>query len=254
MKQIEEVIGSSLQVLCRMLIKERPQWITGSQSYSDTCFLFETALVAGASTTIEIGTASGFSTAVLCHALNFASQAGLISPDFQIVPYDVSPYFYADRSKRVGEAAREQLPPELMEHITFRHPAFTRDVKQHHGDGEIKLLFIDASHKHPWPALNFLATLGCLSPGALVLLHDINLPLINPAFQGWGAKFLFDDLDVQKDVPMDNRMPHIGSIKVPENKELLRVQLLDIIYRHPWEAEVPEDYLDSLGIRSNESP
>jgi hypothetical protein len=249
MIDFETIIGCAPDAFCHAFTRGQPEWITGSLSLFDTRYLFKTALNASANTAVEIGTASGFSTAVLCHALNFASQAGVINCDFQVVSYDITPRFYADRSKRVGDAAREQLPPQLMEHIVFRHPAFARDVKQHHGDGEIKLLFIDASHKHPWPVLDLLASLDCLSPGATVLLHDINLPLINPAFQVWGAKFLFDDLDVQKDVPMDNRMPNIGSIKVPENKEQLRGQLLDIIGRHQWEVEVPEEYLDSLGIR-----
>ena len=49
-----------------------PKWVGGSLSHSDTRFLFCSALQAGPRVAVEIGTACGFSTAVLCHALNFA--------------------------------------------------------------------------------------------------------------------------------------------------------------------------------------
>jgi len=248
MKDFESVIGRQPDAFCDTIVTERPQWVTGSLSHSDTRFLFKTALKDDASVAVEIGTASGFSTAVLCHALNFASQAGAISADFQVISYDISPTFYADRSKRVGDAAREQLLPELMKHVTFRHPAFALNLRQHHGNDAIKFLFIDANHKHPWPALDLLAALDCLSPGAVVVLHDINLPIEHPEIQIWGAKYLFDDLKVEKEVPQACEVPNIGSIKIPEDKEQFRAQLLQILFAHEWETDVREDYLARMDI------
>lgn len=246
---IEKVIGCEPEVFCDAFYAEQPKWVFGSSiSQFDTYFLFKTALTSGANTAVEIGTASGFSTAVLCHALNFASQAGLISSDFQVVSFDLFPHFYADESKRVGDAAREQLSPELLKHITFRNPATAADVRKHYGNDEIKLMFIDASHRHPWPTLDLLATLDCLSPGAVVLLHDINLPVIHPEFPDWGAKHLFDDLKIEKDMPQDEEIPNIGSIRIPEDKEQLRGQLLQILFTHEWQANVNKDYLVKLGI------
>ncbi|HEX6385856.1 MAG TPA: class I SAM-dependent methyltransferase [Anaerolineae bacterium] len=248
MIDFERVIGCRPDAFCDAFYAEKPKWVTGSLSDSDTRFLFKTALNAAASVAVEIGTASGFSTAVLCHALNFASQAGLIESDFHVISCDISPTFYADQSKRVGDATREQLPPELMLHIKLRHPAYALNLRQHHGNDEIKFLFIDANHQHPWPALDLLAALDCLSPGAIVVLHDINLPIVNPEFPIWGAKYLFDDLEVEKDLARDCEIPNIGRIKIPEGKEQLRTQLLEIIHAHEWEIDIREDYLARMGI------
>jgi hypothetical protein len=57
-----------------------------------------------------------------------------------------------------------------------------------------------------------------LRPGATVVLHDINLPLVEPEFQDWGAKYLFDGLDTTKDVPDDGELANIGRFAIPEDK------------------------------------
>jgi predicted O-methyltransferase YrrM len=247
-KDLEEVIGCRPEAFCDFLVANRPEWVKGSLSHSDTRFLFDTALKAGANLAVEIGTASGFSTSVLCHALNFASQAGMINSDFHVFSYDVSPNSYADQNKRVGDGTREQLSPELLKHITFRHPALASSLEQHHGNDDIEFLLIDASHKHPWPTLDLLATLALLKPGAVVVLHDINLPIRNPEFPVWGAKYLFDGLDLEKGVPKDEEFPNIGRLKMPEDKEQLRGQLLKILFAHEWEIDIHDGYLANLGI------
>jgi predicted O-methyltransferase YrrM len=248
METLEEVIGCRPEAFCDSLVANRPEWVKGSLSHSDTRFLFDTALKAGANLAVEIGTASGFSTSVLCHALNFASKGGLIGSDFHVVSYDASPYCYFDASKQVGDATREQLSPELLKHVTFRHPAFASSLKQHHGNDDIEFLFVDANHKHPWPTLDLLATLDLLKRGAVVVLDDINLPVLLPRQQAWGAKYLFDGLDLEKSVPDDVEVPNIGCLKIPEDKEQLRGHLLEIIFTHQWEVDVNDDYLAGLGI------
>jgi hypothetical protein len=248
MENLEKVIGCRPEAFCDSLVANRPEWVTGSLSRSDTRFLFDTTLKADASLAVEIGTASGYSTSVLCHALNFASQAGTIDSDFHVVSYDVSLSFYADRNKRVGDATREQLSPELLKHVTFRHPAFASNLKHHHGNDDLGFLFIDANHKHPWPTLDLLATLALLKPGAVVVLHDINLPIKNSRFQEWGAKYLFDGLDLEKGVSNDVEIPNMGRLKIPEDKEQLRGQLLKILSAHEWQIDVNDDYLANLGI------
>ena len=90
--------------------------------------------------------------------------------------------------------------------------------------------------------------LDCLAPGALVVLHDINLPLVDPKNPDWGAKHLFDDLDIEKSVPNDKELPNIGSIKIPRNKKALRKQLLQILFAHDWRVNISQEYLDRLGV------
>src|SRR3954449_841757 len=82
----------------------RPAWAKGSVSLSDARFLYDRALNSTAETVVEIGTASGVSTAVLCSAV--ARRA----TDYTIATYDISPTFYGDRRRRAGSAAKEMLP------------------------------------------------------------------------------------------------------------------------------------------------
>lgn len=180
--------------------------------------------------------------------MNIASQAGRIDADFRVISYDISPTYYADANKRVGDAAREQLPPELLKHVTFHNPALASSLEQHHRNSEIEFLFIDADHRHPWPTLDFLVALDLLKSGALVVLHDINLPIAYPAFEEWGAKHLFDGLDLEKRLPQADAVPNIGSVRIPDDKEMLRFRLLEILLAHEWQADVEPDYLSRLGI------
>jgi predicted O-methyltransferase YrrM len=233
------VIGKSPDAFSDAYVDARPEWIgEGSLSHYDARFLFRLAMEAEAPVAVEIGTASGFSTGLLCHALAFASKAKRIDSNYRVVTYDIDAQFYADRERRSGDAAREQLPPALLKHVTFRAPATVADLDRDFGVNEIRFLFVDGSHRHPWPTLDLLGALDYLAPAATVVLHDINLPLIHPKFADWGVKNLFDSLVVEKEVTDAGGDRNIGSIRIPPAKEELREQLLRILYTHAWELDV----------------
>ncbi|HWC48517.1 MAG TPA: class I SAM-dependent methyltransferase [Solirubrobacterales bacterium] len=225
------------QEMADTVYERRPAWAKGSISLSDARFLYDRALKSTAETVVEIGTASGVSTAVLCSAV--AQRA----TEYSIATYDISPSFYGDRRRRAGSAAIEMLPAEQMAHVKLRNPATALDVGGDFPEDSLGFAFIDAAHKHPWPALDLLAVLPSLEPGAEVALHDINLPLINPDWQAWGVKYLFDELDLEKHVDPASETPNIGSIIVPGDKEELRAQVLASIEAHDFEVEVPEETL-----------
>jgi hypothetical protein len=71
---------------------------------------------------------------------------------------------------------------------------------------------------------------------------------MNPRFPVWGAKYLFDGLDLEKGVPDDAEPPNIGSIRIPEDKDQLGAELLKILFAHEWETDVNDDYLANLGV------
>lgn len=237
------VLGCELDEYSDRLYRKRPEWAVGMISHHDARFLFGRALRSRAEVLIEIGTASGLSTAFLCHAAHRASIAGEIGADFHVHSYDVDTQFYADRSRRVGDGAREMLDDALLEHISFHAPATAATVRDQHDVDSIEFAFIDAAHKHPWPALDLLAMLVCLRPGAEVLLHDINLPRVTPEVPTLGAKLLFDKLDVEKEADGGGPIPNIGAIRIPNDKAGLREQLMNLIEGHEWEVEPPPDQL-----------
>jgi predicted O-methyltransferase YrrM len=221
----------------------RPDWASGHISHHDARFLFRRLLETGPDVVIEVGTASGVSTALLCHGANMAAAAEDGPSNFEVHSYDISPRFYADQEKRVGDAAREMLDDELLEHITFHAPATASTVREQHDPQSIGFAFIDASHKHPWPVLDLLAMLVCLRPGAEVLLHDINLPQLVEENTVFGEQWLYEGLDVEKEADGGAPIPNIGSIKIPEDRDGLRGQLLALMDAREWEVEPHPDQI-----------
>lgn len=224
--------------LADSLFNKMPPWITaGSLGNDDTRYLMTAAYCARADVAVEIGTASGFSTLALCHALDRAHAAGLIGDDFRVISYDILTAFYGDPSKRVGDAVREQLPASLLKHVIFRNPATADDLGSFHPRNGIRFLFLDADHRHPAPTLDLLKALPYLAPGATVVLHDINLPVLHPSCQDWGVKHLFDGLTLPKVAASEDYVSNIGSFIVPEDKPELENQLRRILDAYEWQME-----------------
>ena len=235
-------LGAEHRRLCDAVYTSRPDWVAGTISLDDARFLFGRVIAAGADPVIEVGTASGVSTAIVATALDVAAGGADGASPSRLFTYDISPYFYADPSRVTGDAAREMVRPELVERITFRQ-ASAAGLAAEHGADAIAFLFLDANHKHPMPAIDLLAALDALAPGAEVAMHDINLPELRAEFADWGAKHVFDGLELDKYVDPDVALPNIGSVIVPRDKAGMRDQLLELIYAHPWEIEVAPDYL-----------
>ncbi len=241
--------SSRIESLTDKIIAKRPAWVAqGAIGKAHTRYLFEAAVSSRSQIAVEIGTASGCSAVILCHALHEASKAGYVGPDFQVGSFDISSQCLFDKSKNVGDAAREQLPSELLAHVHFHNPATAADMGKHFGVNEVGFLFIDGNHRHPWATLDLLAALPYLAPAARVVLHDIQLPQIHPKFDEWGAKYLFDDLDIPKEMPSGAALPNIGSFTIPEDKLPFEAQLRKILDARPWQASVNPHYLRRLGL------
>lgn len=242
MADLIEVMGCEPNEFSDRIYHHRPDWVQGMISHWDARYLLGRALATPAARIVEIGTASGVSTVFLCQALGVRSRSGAIDGDFEVISYDLSPQFYADPTRATGDATRAMLPDDLLPHVRFRSPAMATTVADEFDEDEISFMFIDANHRHPWPALDLLSTLDALQPGAEVVLHDINLPVRRSEAPDWGVKYVFDELDVEKAADSnDPNMPNIGSIWVPADKEDLRRQLLEIVSAHEWQVEVPEE-------------
>lgn len=248
-RPLETLDGRDVETFCNAFMKRVPPWVAqGSISWDDAYFLVRETLASVPGPAVEIGTASGVSTALICQTLDAQAAAGAIEPDWRLTTYDILESLYFDPSRAVGEAAREMLPDELLRRIAFRAPADARDAAREHDEDEVTFLFLDANHSHPWPTLDLMAMLGVLRPGAIVVLHDVNLPVIHPEYQTWGVKWLFDALTVTKRVAGGDES-NIGSLVVPYDKAGLRRQLETILYAWEWEASVPEEAVREITER-----
>ena len=229
----------------------RPAWIEGHIAWEDAKYLLGRAARARASLLLEIGTASGLSTALLAHAADAAYRAGLIGEDFLVETFDIDEMFFADRTRRSGDAAREMLDPPLLEHVRFNSPQTAVDFVRRAEPDSIAFAFIDAAHTHPWPALDLLALEPVLRPGAEVILHDVNLPAQNHEHGDWGAKHVFDGLDVEKQLAGEGDPPNIASIWIPQDKAAMRERLLALVEELPWETEIDDELVRAAtGSRS----
>lgn len=236
--------AQDLDDLCGRLNETRPAWVSGgSLSDSGTHFLAEAVVGSNAGQAVEIGTATGFSTAVLASAL------ALRGDDFYVSSFDLYRTWNRDESRAVGDAARE-IVPELMDHISFLTEKTCADISDRFEPGTVDFLFIDANHGHPFPALDLLVPLDRLAPGAIVVLDDINLPVIHPQFEDWGAHHLFYELQVEKVEGAFHQSGHagMGLFRLPVDVDSLRSQLLKIVESHEWQYNVPLPVLDQIGL------
>lgn len=245
MKRAPATLGADHAAICDAVYAARPSWVAGTISHPDARYLFGRVVGLRSGPVIEVGTASGVSTAVIATALDVAWRSDPDGPRRKLFTYDISPEFYADHSHRTGDAAREIVDGHVLAQISFRNGS-AATLTADHGVDSVDFLFLDANHKHPMPAIDLLAAIDSLRPGAEVVLHDINLPQIAPAFADWGAKHVFDGLDLEKRADPDSELPNIGSVFVPDDKDDLRDGLLEIIYAHPWEIDVAPSYLAGM--------
>jgi predicted O-methyltransferase YrrM len=226
---------------CDALYGRRPSWLSGTISHLDARYLFNRVMRVSPREVVEVGTASGLSTVMICAALEVSRRQRGKPASFRLLTYDISPRFFADLRRQTGDAAREMLPQEALKQIKFRNPATAVDIRRDHAPDSIELMFLDADHKHPWPTLDVLAALDCLRPGSDIVLHDVNLPSLGVGHPQWGAKHLFDGIEAEKDLNTADELPNIGALRVPADKQMFRDQLLEILYAHEWEDDVDAD-------------
>lgn len=212
-----------------------PDWAQGHINERDSAFIWD-LIESIAQTThtplhiIELGTASGVSTAMISHGLKSLAPRGST-----IDAFDIMEHCYFDPSRKVGEAIYE-LAPTNLDQISIHHHTNARDAARSFGTAQVELAFIDADHRHPAAALDLLALLPVLAPSAWVILHDIELDLIqsnasdDPGSQS-GPHRLYASWPFPKvrENCQDLRESNIGAIQLPTNPMSTQKILLNLI-------------------------
>lgn len=171
---------------------------------------------------IEVGTASGFSAAIITKMMALReAERGARGTSPLLHTIDKSADFAPDPAKPVGFAI-ELLTPELRERIVL-HPlhdsSFCQELPP---DDALRFAFIDGNHRHPWPLVDSLRVQERMA-GGWILLHDIDLPATIARAQAdgqavdlqpvAGAKHVFDVWPDEK-ISSGN----IGVVRVPSDR------------------------------------
>jgi predicted O-methyltransferase YrrM len=188
-------------------------------------YFFLTALVSilAPRRVIEIGTLTGFSTAIIAAAID--RQHGATSAPITVETIDADTHCMIDTTRRIGFEI-PNLIPDLVSRVRIHAGRESDFVSQIASRGEFGLAFIDADHRHPWPLLDVLRLAPYIETGGWILLHDIQLGTYGKAereagrqLEGgtpYGAEWLFERWPFRK-----IRSFHIGAVELPANKKNL---------------------------------
>jgi len=214
-----------------------PAWSQGHISLDDAIFLDRMVREHEPQEIIEVGVASGCSSAVLLRSL------ALLGGPRKLHSFDIVNYCYFDPERPVGTAV-EELAPQFMEYWSLYTAHRALDAGVQLKGRNIRLAFIDADHRHPWATLDLWALLPALAPDAWIVLHDITLARFSE-WKVFGPEFLFESWPGEKTRASESS--NIGAIRLAGNHRQARRWLTESLC-NPWEIAVDKGLLDQLDI------
>jgi hypothetical protein len=121
---------------------------------------------------IEIGVASGYSSAFILH---HAQVMGLVGDGAFLTSYDLVKKTSA--GMETGSLLRSQFPQferfwSLNCEVTSADLAHGRVAAPLINKGENVLAFIDGGHNHPWPLMDLAYLMSILDPGSWIVMQD----------------------------------------------------------------------------------
>jgi predicted O-methyltransferase YrrM len=215
-----------------------PAWVTGATPLRDAEFLLEMVTAQAPVRVVEVGVAAGVSSAVLLYSLDTLPGEGW---QRELISCDSQAGCYFDASRPTGGAVGE-IYPRFRSHWRLETGIGARELARTIQPGSVDLTFIDANHSHPWPLLDLLHLTACAKPGSWVVLHDINLPVLKPQFQVWGAKWLFDAWPFEKVAGGAPRF-NIGAVRLPDDFATL-VPVATALFRRSWDSAPEPQHLE----------
>jgi predicted O-methyltransferase YrrM len=224
------------------VVTGRPSWIRGAITNIEASYLYSQIINRdNISSVIELGVASGFSTAVILAALKDNKN------DYKVLGIDNKKYCYFNEQKNIGEAITDIYENEKLDvKLILTKDLTSKIISQY---APLDLIFIDANHRHPYPILDLLMFLPYLRDGSIIVLHDINLAKNRPEHNENGPHYLFYNLNrgVFKSTSIPNRkgiLCNMGSLIV-NDLSFIKIDLLKILEdksTYPWEQKLNERY------------
>lgn len=228
----------------------------------DLAFLHMCLSAARADVVVEIGTATGLSTAALADM-----QTGLLGAPGRLRTYDLRDRLWFDDTLEVGCMIGEVLgddPMEVGPSITSITGAISAYASGDPEAGTVDFAFVDANHQHPWPILDTLMLLPLMRTGAFMAHHDLQLYLNAENNVGQGPKMLFDQLaeanrftavsvgcaPYSGQTPARDVLNNIFALRVPQDIEAFALTLSQGLAL-PWNLSklMTEDHADQIRAR-----
>ena len=221
--------------LIRGLMRRRPPR-EGSLNLADTLFLAAMTSILSPERVIEVGTGTGFSSAVIAAMLRH--RAGVSSTPC-VETIDAKSHYRGDESVHTGGDIAT-LIPEFSPLVRVHSPRQSDFVDQLARPNELQFGFIDANHRHPYPLLDLLRLARVTRPGGWIALHDVALGTLVAAaeragkplpFRGqFGAEWLFQVWPFGK-VKSGNS----GAVQLPPKKREIQ-RVVKTLMKLPFEV------------------
>jgi glycosyltransferase involved in cell wall biosynthesis/predicted O-methyltransferase YrrM len=206
-----------------------PAWVQGGCSGGDAEFLLELVTAIDPKLVVELGVASGTSSAALLFAMD---RLPAWPTERLLISGDVRPTCYFDPARATGAAVHDMYPRHRTTWL-LDTDTDARRLRQTVPPGSADLCFIDANHSHPWPLLDLLHLSTVARPESWIALHDIELPRLYPQFPDHGAQWLFAAWPFNKVHGVGGSV-NIGAVQLPRDLEQLVPVALELL-RRPWE-------------------
>lgn len=226
------------------LIQNRPNWLKGAITKNECLFINAILHLKKAKNVLEIGVASGYSSAIILKTIQEINQSDSL---YELTSLDNTKHCYFDNTKRTGIYLYKTLP-HLVKHFNLKHFS-TASIDSKLINKKFDVCFIDANHKHPYPALDLLFTIDYMNDDAVYILHDINLAKNNSNFKDSnGPLFLFDGLLGPKflgEINKGDQHANIGAWLLPTNKKKQEIKdnIVNLIKNHKFEQNLSTEYL-----------
>jgi predicted O-methyltransferase YrrM len=176
----------------------------GAIGPQDYFFLTAVSSILAPRRVLEIGTSSGFSSALMAAALHrrHPQLSGAL-----VETIDLHRNYFVDPTKPIGFEIAELLP-EQRDAVRVHTGHGSELATELAAAGQFEFAFIDADHQHPWPLLDLLRVAPYLQENGWIALHDIQLGTIGakaansghplPYGARFGAEWLFEHWPFRK--------------------------------------------------------
>lgn len=215
------------------LISAMPAWIGGNISAYDVSFLSGLVNFARPRNAVEIGVASGWSSAILLETLSKTHG----KDPYTLHAIDLFEDFYLKPQYKTGQAVTDVVP-EYLDHYNLLTGRIALDAMQ--DVGKVDFAFIDAHHFHPWAALDFLAVLPYLEKSRWVAFHDINLCTFERHKHTNRGPFYMFHMWQDAKLQSTQNPAMIGAILLERQPAQYLRDLLEILHT-PWELTLSEE-------------